>query len=316
MKKQQLLGELHQPKQQTENPVDPGLHCRRMERELCELRAVLDSASDAIITNNLDGAVTRWNPGATEIFGYDANEMIGRPIAVLAPMDRHDQMREIHDRVSEGDRVDHFETVCEHKNGSLVHVSLTVSPVIDTDGQVIGASTIARDISLQKQEEMARQRQTLSLKKRGRELECLYNMSYLIDACDGSLREILQGAVELLPPAWQYPEITCARLRIVRFDFTTKDFKETPWKQDGDIIVAGHLVGSIEIFYREERPEADEGPFLKEERLLLECICERLGRVVERIRGIAETGRWPAHTSELSGGQHQRGALLYESGEE
>jgi len=256
---------------------------RKSESELRQMRAIIDSAADAIITQDLRGTVNSWNLAGENIFGYSADEIIGSSVESLIPQERLEEFYIVLDRIKNGERVDHFETVRKRKDGSSVHVSLTVSPIISSTGEVIGASTIARDVSLRIQQEHDYRRQNLQLENRCRELECLYNISYLIDALSPSIGDILKGAVELLPPAWQYPEIACARIRFEHLEFTTEGFKETPWNQDGDIIVDGKIAGNVEVFYTEQRPKSDEGPFLTEERRLLDCICERFGRLIERI---------------------------------
>jgi PAS domain S-box-containing protein len=122
------------------------------------------------------------------------------------------------------------------------------------------------------------------LRERVKELNCLYGISKLIHDTDLSLREILQGTLERIPPALQYPEITCARIVLDDQIYETPVFRETIWQQSCDIRVRAETAGALEVYYLEERPWEDEGPFLKEERSLLEAIAGQLGRVVERIR--------------------------------
>jgi PAS domain S-box-containing protein len=117
------------------------------------LAAIVDSSDDAIVSKNLDGIVTSWNRGAEAIFGYAANEIVGRPIILLLPPDRLKEEDLILSRLRRGERVDHFETVRRHKNGREIHVSLTISPVLDDTGRIIGASKIARDITEKKRAE-------------------------------------------------------------------------------------------------------------------------------------------------------------------
>jgi PAS domain S-box-containing protein len=117
------------------------------------LSALIDSAEDAIISKTLDGIITSWNKGAERIFGYTAPEVIGKPIFILIPPDHHNEEREILDRIKKGEHVSHYETVRRRKDGSLVDISLTVSPIKRPDGKIIGASKIARDISKAKQAE-------------------------------------------------------------------------------------------------------------------------------------------------------------------
>jgi len=135
-----------------------------------------------------------------------------------------------------------------------------------------------------KQAEEALRKRTYDLGERVKELNCLYDISSLVEKQGISLDEILQGTVDLIPPAWQYPEITCAQIILEGQTFKTKNLKETIWKQASDIIVDGDRLGTLEVFYLEEKPESDEGPFLKEERILINIIAERLGRITERKR--------------------------------
>jgi PAS domain S-box-containing protein len=125
---------------------------------------------------------------------------------------------------------------------------------------------------------------THDLGKRVNELNCLYGISRLRENRGLSLGAILKRTVALIPSAWQYSEITCARIILEGQEFTTDNFRETDWRQASDIVVNGERSGVLEVFYLEERPEADEGPFLKEERKLIDAIAERLGKITERKR--------------------------------
>ena len=123
---------------------------------------------------------------------------------------------------------------------------------------------------------------THELRERVKELSCLYAISRLVDKGDSSLEDILQGTADLIPGSWQYPEIACARIKLPKRKFATADCRETPWTQQEIIVVNKRPYGRVEVFYTEERPAADEGPFLAEERALLRAIAERLGRIIER----------------------------------
>ncbi len=122
------------------------------------LAAVVETSIDAIISKDLNGVITTWNKGAERLFGYTADEMIGKSIAIVIPADRHDEESRILDRIRRGQRIEHFETVRVRKDGTLVEVSLGVSPLVDVDGVVVGASKIARDIGERK---LAQARQEL-----------------------------------------------------------------------------------------------------------------------------------------------------------
>ena len=120
-------------------------------REL--LAAIVDSSDDAIISKSLDGCITSWNHAAEVMYGYTAEEMIGKPIALLHPPDRPDEITEILEKINRGERVEHYETLRQRKDGGIVPVSLSVSPVYDHHGQVTGAASIARDITERNQAE-------------------------------------------------------------------------------------------------------------------------------------------------------------------
>lgn len=122
---------------------------------------------------------------------------------------------------------------------------------------------------------------THKLSERVKELNCLYGISKLVEERNISLEEILQGVVELIPPAWQYPEITGAGIKLRNHQVKTINFRETIWKQAETIMVNGEQFGTIEVCYLEEKPESDEGPFLKEERNLIHVVAERLGHIIE-----------------------------------
>src|SRR3981081_2425055 len=126
---------------------------RRAEDRARQLAHVVEFSDDAIVTRDLEGIVGSWNRGAERLFGYAANEMIGRPIAILIPLDRTDEERQILDRVRRGEHVDHYETAFRRKDGSSVDISVTVSPIRDADGRTIGISKIARDITERKRSE-------------------------------------------------------------------------------------------------------------------------------------------------------------------
>ncbi len=122
------------------------------------LAAIVTSSDDAIISKSLDGVIQTWNRGAEQIFGYLAEEAVGRPITIIIPQDRLDEEMNILRRVRGGARIDHFQTVRRTKDGQLLDISLTVSPVRNAAGEIIGASKCARDITKQKHAETALRR--------------------------------------------------------------------------------------------------------------------------------------------------------------
>ena len=122
----------------------------------------------------------------------------------------------------------------------------------------------------------------VALRERIKELTCLYGIARLAAQTDISLNEILRSIAELLPPAWLYPEITSARIVLDGREYSTRRFQESPQKQRADVIVSGELRGVVEVTYAEEKPELDEGPFLKEERSLIDTVAREVGIIIER----------------------------------
>ncbi len=125
--------------------------------ESAYLAAIVASSSDAIVGKTLDGTVTSWNAGATQIFGYTAEEMIGQSITRIIPEELHEQESEILARLGRGERIEHFDTIRLAKDGRRIHVSLTVSPIRDSTGRIIGASKVGRDVTERKRAEELQQ---------------------------------------------------------------------------------------------------------------------------------------------------------------
>jgi two-component system CheB/CheR fusion protein len=130
-------------------------HRRRLDEAARRLAAIVESSDDAIIAKDLHGIVTAWNQGAEALFGYGAQEMLGRPISILIPDDRADEEPKILEAICRGEKVLHYETVRRRKDGRQIQVSLTVSPILDFAGRIVGASKIAHDISARKDAEEA-----------------------------------------------------------------------------------------------------------------------------------------------------------------
>ncbi|TVP47813.1 MAG: PAS domain S-box protein, partial [Gemmatimonadales bacterium] len=130
--------------------------CDQVEEAQAQLAAIVESSRDAIISKSLDGTIRTWNAGAERLFGFTAEEAIGQPIGLIVPPDREHEQGAILARLLEGERIEHFETVRRTRDGELRYISLTVSPLCDRDGNVTGASKIARDITAQRENELER----------------------------------------------------------------------------------------------------------------------------------------------------------------
>ena len=140
-----------------------GVHLFLAEEEPARLAAIVGSSDDAIISKTLEGIITSWNKGAQRIYGYSAEEAVGQPISLLVPPEHPDEVPEILEKIRRGEKVEHYETVRVTKDGRKLDISLSVSPIKDTEGNVVGGSTIARDITEREEAE-----------RRLREAETLY----------------------------------------------------------------------------------------------------------------------------------------------
>jgi PAS domain S-box-containing protein len=167
---------------------------RESEQKLRWLASIVESSDDAIISKNLDGIIISWNSGAERVFGYTAEEVIGQPITIVIPQDRQDEERLILTRIRRGERIDHFETVRQRRHGSLIVVSLTVSPVKNTEGKIVGASKVARDITEQKrsQEQIA----TLAREAEHRSKNVLASVQAAVNLSNSDTPEGLKQAIE------------------------------------------------------------------------------------------------------------------------
>src|SRR5215813_11799255 len=134
------------------NEVETAL--RESKEQFRWLASIVEFSDDAIVSKNLDGIIQSWNKGAERLFGYLAEEAIGKPVTILIPPERLDEETAILESLKRGDRIDHFETVRRRKDGSLIDASLTISPIRGADGKIIGASKIARDITERKRSEL------------------------------------------------------------------------------------------------------------------------------------------------------------------
>jgi two-component system sensor histidine kinase UhpB len=129
----------------------------KADKAIGHLAAIVDSSQDAIVSKTLDGIITTWNAGAERLFGYTANEAVGQHISLIIPQNRRNEETAILQKIARGERIEHFDTVRIHKDGTTLDISLTVSPVRDTTGKVVGASKIARDITQRKRMERSLQ---------------------------------------------------------------------------------------------------------------------------------------------------------------
>jgi PAS domain S-box-containing protein len=144
---------------------------KRGEESVRQLAAIVESSDDAIVAKNLDGIITTWNKGAEQLLGFSAGEVIGQPITVLISQERHQEEEMLLARIRTGQKVEHFETQRQRKDGTILDVSLTVSPIKDAQDKIIGASSIARDITDMKRYQQALESQARMLREQAQMLD-------------------------------------------------------------------------------------------------------------------------------------------------
>ena len=173
---------------------------RESEQQLRWLASIVQFSDDAIVSKNLDGIITSWNRGAERVFGYTAEEAVGRPITIVIPQDRQDEERTILTRIRRGERIEHFETIRQRKHGSLIWVSLTISPVKNAEGKIVGASKVARDITEQKR--TSDQIATLAREAEHRSKNLLANVQAMVNLSQADavadLKKAIEGRIQAL----------------------------------------------------------------------------------------------------------------------
>jgi PAS domain S-box-containing protein len=296
---------------------------KQSEHAAQHIAAIVESSDDAIISKDLNGTIVSWNKGAERLFGYSGDEIIGKPVTTLIPQERLDEEPGILARIRRGERIDHYETIRQRKDGSLIDISLTVSPVRDGTGRIVGASKIARDISEPK-------RAADALDKRASEQDALYRFTDKLFRAQ-SIDDIYDSALEAILRA-----VRCDRasilifdaagvMRFVRWHNLSEGYRQaveghSPWTRDavnpspvtlGDIPAAdieeslkqtvaaegigalafiplmaqGKLIGKFMTYY--DRPHAFAGGEID----LALTIARQLGFSIERVRAEQELRR-------------------------
>jgi PAS domain S-box-containing protein len=258
------------------------------------LRAIFENSADAIVLSQ-DGILITVNPAYLAMFAYDkVDNVVGKPILdMIAPIER-DRIQEYMRLRSQGEPAPiTYETVGLRPDGFVLDMEVRISTYHQNNE--LYTLALLRDISEQKaaqatliqtSEQLAQQKDELT--ERLKELNCLYQHSKIIEQREIPLEVVAQQTVDLLPPAWRYPEITCARLRLESNTYITANFRETEWQQSSPIMLDNVVqIGLLEVFYLEERPQSFEGPFLREERMLIDELARRLGQKIKALEADA-----------------------------
>ena len=273
------------------NDVTEHKHADEKLQETMEfLNNIIESSLDSIVIADTKGYITRANSAFLKLVGCEnVAQVTGKHVMEFAPREKgvyesttgyaievgdafFEDTQEWMSRLFREGKITTLETFHLNTDNILIPVEDTVSYIYNSEGVRLGTVGIIRDITERKQAQMVLQRQKHDLEERFKELTGLFNISKLCQDRGIGLEGLLQGIVELMPSAWQYPGITCARITYKGQEFSTKGFRETPWRQSTDIVISGKKAGSVEVCYLEERPECCKGSFLLEEENLIEAI--------------------------------------------
>lgn len=174
--------------------------------------AIIESSDDAILSKDLNGVILSWNRAAERLFGYTAEEAVGKSVTILIPADRHNEEPMILERVRRGEKIDHYETIRRRKDGSLVDISITVSPIRNEKGEIVGASKIARDI---RERKLAQERQELLLREMDHRVKNLFALAISVLRLSGrwarSVPELVDSASDRLSALARAHTLTLSR---------------------------------------------------------------------------------------------------------
>jgi PAS domain S-box-containing protein len=245
-------------------------------------RGLIDAAPDAILVIRTDGRIIRMNDEAEHLFGYTRSALLGRDVEIIIPerfRAAHRAKRETYGQAP-ATRTIAGDLTARRADGTEFPVEIRVSLLDAEDTRSIVG--IVRDVTERRRAQEVQQHLVHDLGERVKELTALHATGRLLNE-PGSPREVLARVVNLLPSAWQYPEITSARIASGDIDVRTDSFELTPWVQRAEFTASEERTGSIEIVYREARADADEGPFLAEERNLIQSLAGILQAYFERL---------------------------------
>ena len=247
---------------------------KRTEKEIQFKGMLLDTAADSILVHDLSGRIVYANNVAEKMRGFQDGTMIGKDMKLFTT---HEYARFISERISEIKQKGELTFESYHYRNDGSSFPLEVHALLIDTGEEKLILRIGRDITERKMSEH-------QINQRLKELQAFFNLAEITEKDGITLEKLYQEIADILPASWQYTEITCCRIVIHDRKFRTKNFSESAWIQSTPIKVHGAVAGKIDIGYLKEMPEDYEGPFMKEERLLLDTIAERLGRITERMR--------------------------------
>ncbi len=283
-------GELERANQQLREEVTARKRAEQTLRASEEhLRVTLASIGDAVIAVDTDRRVENLNGTAEQLTGWTLEEARGRSLEEVFHIINEETRKPAPDPAAKVIISGQIEGLANHtvliaRDGTERAIADSAAPIKDASDTTVGVVLVFRDVTEERKNQKEKEQLLYDMGERIKELNCLYRLNKIAERKGTSLEEIFQETARLLPPSWQYPQITSGHICFEGRVFETDACPQGPWRQSSDIQVNGLKAGSVEVCYREARPEADEGPFLKEERALIDAVAERLGKIIENKR--------------------------------
>jgi PAS domain S-box-containing protein len=253
----------------------------RLKESEAMLRLILDSTAEAIYGLDMQGNCTFCNNSCLRLLGYERpDELLGKNMHWQIHAKHSDgtpipiEECRIYQVLSRGVGMHVRDEVLWRSDGTSFPVEYWSHPQF-RDGALVGAVVTFLEMTERKNVEH-------QVQERRKELQAFYRLSEITQKKGITIEDLYHEVANFLPESWQYPEITCARIVIGDREFRTENFKDTAWKQSAPVRVFDTIVGGVDVVYLEEKVELDEGPFMKEERLLIDAIAELIGHITER----------------------------------
>ncbi|MCF7802612.1 MAG: PAS domain S-box protein [Candidatus Marinimicrobia bacterium] len=250
------------------------------EKQIFRQAQILKNVQDAVFVTDNDFRIEFWNQGAEQIFGYTAEEMAQAIPTSTWIHSRSLEMSHIFETIHTKGKFE-AEIQIKRKDGQQRWISMTISRLTNTRDEDEGYLGMGRDITERKQTQLELLKQTHALEQRVKELRGLYETSRIINE-ELDLKTTLVDLLEVIAGSWQYPQQTVVRIVLDGQEYATAGFQDTAWCQSADILVGDSPRGQIEVAYLQEFPTADEGPFLEEERWLINTLADRIARFIGR----------------------------------
>ncbi|NMC59757.1 MAG: response regulator [Candidatus Methanofastidiosa archaeon] len=264
--------------------IEVALYKHRMQNKLIKsgknYRDVFNGTHDLIQSIKENGSIDLVNPSWLKTLGYTEEELLNLTIWDIISDEKKSYFKEIMSKAILGETLTNIQIIFRKKDGNEIIVEGTLFPRYE-EGKITSIEGIFHDMTKHEQMKRILQNQNYILNKRVQELKCLFGISDIVEKTEGPVDLILQKIVDILPYAWQYPDIVSVRLTLNRKEYKTKNFKDTTWKISREIFLRKELAGILEICYIDKRPNINQELFMNEEKHLLNEIAERIGNIVE-----------------------------------